>query len=32
MVTETLNALHLKVVVNEIERQEAIDLLKQQHQ
>ena len=31
MVTETLNALHLKVVVNEIERQEAIDLLKQQH-
>ena len=31
MITETLNALHLKVVVNEIERQEAIDLLKQQH-
>lgn len=31
MITETLNALHLKVVVDEIERQEAIDLLQQQH-
>jgi amino-acid N-acetyltransferase len=31
MITETLNALHLKVVVNEIERQEAIDLLQQHH-
>lgn len=31
MITETLNALHLKVVANEIERQEAINLLQQQH-
>ena len=30
MVTETLNALHLKVVENEIERQEAIALLQLQ--
>jgi amino-acid N-acetyltransferase len=30
MITETLNALHLKVVVNEIERQEAIALLQLQ--
>jgi amino-acid N-acetyltransferase len=31
MITETLNALHLKVIANEIERQEAINLLQQQH-
>jgi amino-acid N-acetyltransferase len=31
MITETLGALHLKAVVNEIERREAITLLQQQH-
>jgi amino-acid N-acetyltransferase len=31
MITETISALHLKAVVNEIERREAIALLQQQH-